>query len=165
VQRTKGETVMKNVFLITVFIFASFVPAYANDENTEIEISFATADIFPNGLIDGGEFDVYNIKTFETLDMDGSNSLDRDECMGDCFPNNITMNGTSGTAIRYPFRVLDANKSESVTPGEYLTYARNQFKVYDDDKNNGLDKKEFAAFYQGLKDRTFIAEEHDDRKK
>jgi Ca2+-binding EF-hand superfamily protein len=153
---------MKNMFLITAFIFASFVPAYANDEDTEIEIGFIAADIFPNGLIDGGEFDIYNIKTFETIDMDGSNSLDRDECMGDCFPNNITMDGTSGSAIRYPFRVLDANKSESVTPDEYLTHARKQFKIYDEDKNSGLNKGEFTAFYQGLKDRTFIAEKSED---
>lgn len=147
---------MKNIFLIAAFIFSSFVPAYANDGNTEIEVSFGMADIFPNGLIDGGEFDVYNVKTFEALDMDGSNSLDRDECMGDCFPDNVTMNGAS-TVIRYPFRVLDKDKNERVTTEEYLKHARNQFKIYDEDKNSGLDKKEFTEFYQGLKDRTFIA--------
>lgn len=156
---------MKKLLLYSFLLTMPFSPAFSMTmEDTEIETAFAIADIFPNGLIDGGEFDIYNIKTFASLDMDISNSLDREECMGDCFPNNITMNGESGTVIRYPFRVLDANHSESVTADEYLAHGRNQFKIYDEDKNSSLDKKEFTAFYQGLKDRTFIADKSDAKK-
>ncbi|MCE7886698.1 MAG: hypothetical protein DYH13_04245 [Alphaproteobacteria bacterium PRO2] len=148
---------MKNLLFITSMILLSFVSAHASEENTEIEVAFTVADIFPNGLIDSGEFDIYNLKTFESLDMDGSASLDREECANDCFPANVNIDGSPGV-IRYPFRVLDANKSESVTAAEYLSHSRKQFRVYDDDKNDSLNKDEFYAFYQGLKDRTYIAD-------
>lgn len=161
----KKDKTMKKLFLLIAALIIPFSVAQATEEDTEIEVAFTVADVFPNGLIDGGEFDIYNLKTFESLDMDGTKSLDREECMGGCFPNNIAMNGTSGAVIRYPFMALDGNKSESVAPDEYIAHGRNQFKVYDDDKNSSLDKKEFAAFYQGLKDRTFIAEKNDGKSK
>ncbi len=154
---------MKKLLLYSFLFAVPFCPVNATTEDTEIEAAFVTADIFPNGLIDSGEFDIYNIKTFASLDMDFSNSLDREECMGDCFPNNITMNGTSGAVIRYPFRVLDTNRNEAITDDEYLAHGRNQFKIYDENKDSVLDKKEFIAFYQGLKDRTFIADKRNEK--
>ncbi|MBK9562468.1 MAG: hypothetical protein IPO54_04920 [Micavibrio sp.] len=155
---------MKKVLLYSLLFVLPGSMAHASLENIEIETAFIVADIFPNGFIDSGEFDIYNLKTFESLDMDGSASLDREECMNDCFPNNINVDGSPGV-IRYPFRVLDADKSESITAAEYLSHGRKQFKVYDDDKNSSLNKEEFYAFYQGLKDRTFIAEKSDEKQK
>ncbi len=154
---------MKKELLYSLLFVLPVSMASAALENTEIEIAFTVADIFPNGLIDSGEFDIYNLKTFESLDMNGSSSLDREECMNDCFPNNINVDGSS-SVIRYPFRVLDADKSESITAAEYLSHGRNQFKVYDDDKSNSLGREEFYAFYQGLKDRTYIAEKNKKKK-
>lgn len=149
---------MKKILLYFLLIILPSSLAHAEAGDAEIGIVFMAADIFPNGAIDGGEFDIFNLTSFEFMDADASASLDREECASDCFPTNVKVNGAPGV-IRYPFRALDADKSETITVTEYLSHSRRQFKLYDDDKSGSLSRGEFYAFYQGLKDRTYIANE------
>lgn len=146
---------MNKIFICVFLAALSISAAHAALENTETEAAFTVADVFPNGLIDSGEFDIFNLKIFESLDMDGSVSLDVEECMNDCFPGNVNVDG-SPSVVRYPFRVLDGDKNQSIAAAEYLSHSRKQFKFYDDDKNDSLNRDEFYAFYHGLKDRTYI---------
>ena len=119
--------------------------------------AFRRADIINDGRVDIGEFDMYHLRVFQTLDTNKDRALSKNECIGSCFtPRPGNEDAAESGIVFYKFEAIDLDKSGEIADTEYILYAREHFPEYDRNNDNIIDLDEFCTFYSLSLPCTFV---------
>jgi Ca2+-binding EF-hand superfamily protein/mono/diheme cytochrome c family protein len=99
-----------------------------------------------NGSVSKDEFMQFMSQTFDRLDVNKSGELESKEALTTTFPFGVRINAAAKVDVQQLLRMMDADKSGTVSKDEFLRFMSEMFSRLDVNKNGRLEREELRQW-------------------
>jgi Ca2+-binding EF-hand superfamily protein len=99
-----------------------------------------------NGSVSKDEFMQFMSQTFDRLDANKSGELESKEALSTTFPFGVRTNAAAKVDVQQLLRMMDTDKSGTVSKDEFLRFISERFGRLDVNKNDRLEREELRQW-------------------
>jgi Ca2+-binding EF-hand superfamily protein len=137
---------------ISVMIGSASASALAVGKHTaavasaDVQALLRLMDKDRNGSVSKDEFMQFMSQTFDRLDANKSGELESKEALSTAFPFGVRTNAAAKVDVQQLLRMMDTDKSGTVSKDEFLRFISERFGRLDVNKDDRLEREELRQW-------------------